>query len=43
MFSTLVTEASSPDHVLRDRGLADIDAELEELSMDARSTPERVG
>src|SRR6476660_1277882 len=28
-------------HVLGNRSLADIDAELEELSMDARSAPER--
>src|SRR4051812_16678882 len=30
------------DHVLGNRSLADIDAELEELSMDARSAPERI-
>src|SRR6478736_4464246 len=29
-------------HVLGNRSLADIDAELEELSMDARSAPERI-
>ena len=34
---------SSRCHVLRNGGLADIDAELEELSMDAGSTPERIG
>src|SRR4051812_46121161 len=35
--------SSSPRHVLGDRGLADIDAELEEFSMDAWSAPERIG
>src|SRR3954465_14118787 len=34
--------SSSPRHVLGDRGLADIDAELEEFSMDAWSAPERM-
>src|SRR3954464_5883405 len=29
-------------HVLGSRSLADIDAELEEFSMDARSAPERI-
>src|SRR5580700_3256937 len=29
-------------HVLGDRGLPDIDAELEELTVDARGAPERV-
>jgi hypothetical protein len=31
--------APSPRHVLRNGGLADIDAELEELSMNAGSAP----
>src|SRR3954447_21972350 len=35
--------SSSPRHVLGDGGLADIDAELEEFSMDAWSAPERIG
>jgi hypothetical protein len=34
---------SSPDHVLGHAGLSDIDAELEELSMDPRRSPQRVG
>src|SRR6476620_4581152 len=34
--------SSSPRHVLGDAGLADIDAELEEFSMDARSAPEGI-
>ena len=33
---------SSP-HVLGDSGLADLDPELQQLAMDARRTPERVG
>src|SRR3954464_9953536 len=35
--------SSWPRHVLGDGGLADIDAELEEFSMDAWSAPERIG
>src|ERR1700747_133157 len=34
---------SSPDHVLGHAGLSDIDAELEELSMDPRRSPRRIG
>src|SRR6201993_335831 len=34
---------SSPDHVLGHAGLSDIDAELEELSMDPRRSPQRIG
>src|ERR1700726_3264076 len=34
---------SSPDHVLGDAGLSDIDAELEQLSMDPRRSPQRIG
>src|SRR6266849_4062451 len=35
---------SSPSHhVLRNGGLADLDAELEQLAVDPRRTPERVG
>src|SRR6476620_8452358 len=33
----------SPRHGLGDRGLADVDAELEELSMNSGSAPERIG
>src|SRR5246127_4885459 len=34
---------SSPDHVLGYAGLSDIDAELEEFSMDPRRSPQRIG
>src|ERR1700740_203395 len=34
---------SSPDHVLGHAGLSDIDAELEELSMDPRRSPQKIG
>src|ERR1700682_2354336 len=34
---------SSPGHVLRRAGLSDIDAELEEFSMDPRRSPQRIG
>src|ERR1700745_1388488 len=34
---------SPPDHVLGHAGLSDIDAELEELSMDPRRSPQRIG
>src|SRR3982075_3652833 len=34
---------SSPDHVLGHAGLSDIDAELEEFSMDPRRSPQRIG
>src|SRR6202045_3135615 len=34
---------SSLDHVFGDAGLSDIDAELEEFSMDARRSPQRIG
>src|SRR4051794_39476150 len=33
--------APPPCHILRDAGLADIDAELEKLSMDSRRAPQR--
>ena len=33
---------AEPDHVLADAGLADVNAELQQLAVDARSTPERV-
>src|SRR6516162_2272030 len=35
--------APSPRHILGDAGLADLDAELEKLSMDSRRFPQRVG
>src|ERR1700730_10910614 len=34
---------SSLDHLFGDAGLSDIDAELEEFSMDSRRSPQRVG
>src|ERR1700761_3781111 len=34
---------SSPDHVLGHAGLSDADAELEQLSMDPRRSPQRIG
>src|SRR5712671_4579939 len=34
---------SSSHHVLRNGGLAHLDAELEQLAVDSRCTPERVG
>src|SRR6202030_4271245 len=34
---------SSLDHVFGDAGLSDIDAELEEFSLDSRRSPQRVG
>jgi len=34
---------SSSHHVLGDRGLADLDTELEQFAMDPGRTPERVG
>src|SRR5467141_660298 len=34
---------SSPGHVLGHAGLSDIDAELEEFSMDPRRSPQRIG
>jgi hypothetical protein len=34
---------SLPDHVLGYTGLSDIDAELEEFSMDPRRSPQRIG
>src|SRR6266513_1727350 len=35
--------APPPGHILGDAGLADIDAELERLTMDSRRSPQRVG
>jgi hypothetical protein len=34
---------SPSDHILSDRGLADLDAQLEQTIMDPRRIPERVG
>src|SRR5207237_3645142 len=34
--------STSLDHVLRDAGLSDLEAELEQLAMDARRTPSRI-
>src|SRR6476619_1603592 len=41
-FPTLTGWPPVPDHVLCHAGLADIDAEFEKFTMDARRTPERV-
>src|SRR4051794_3568625 len=41
-FSALRWWTPVSGHVLGSRSLADIDAELEEFSMDARSAPERI-
>src|SRR3979409_583763 len=40
---TLRWRASSPGHILGHARLADIDAELEQLSVDPRRSPQRVG
>src|ERR1700738_4767752 len=40
---TLGRRVSSPDHVLGHARLSDIDAELEQLSMDPRRSPQRIG
>src|SRR6476660_229998 len=42
-FSSLATGSPSPRHILRNGGLADVDTELEEFSMNAGSAPERIG
>src|SRR5437667_8393890 len=34
--------STSLDHVLRDAGLSDLEAELEQLAMDARRSPQRI-
>src|SRR6202043_3311565 len=36
-------QVSSPDHVFGDAGLADLDAELKQLAMDPRRSPQRIG
>jgi hypothetical protein len=33
---------ASLDHVLRDAGLSDLEAELEQLAMDAKRSPQRI-
>ena len=47
----MVTQESAPsrgrrsaslDHILRDTGLSDLEAELEQLTMDARRSPQRI-
>src|ERR1035437_1826758 len=35
--------ASSPGHILGNAGLSDLDTELEQLSMDPRRSPQRIG
>jgi hypothetical protein len=40
--STLRGTLSVTNHVLRDRGLADLDSELEEFTMNPRCTPEGI-
>src|SRR5271154_966019 len=40
---TLRRRAPLPRHILGDAGLADLDAELEKLTMDSRRSPQRVG
>src|SRR2546430_9823943 len=39
---SLGRRAASLDHVLRHAGLSDLEAELEQLAMDARRTPQRI-
>src|SRR4249920_1806810 len=34
--------SASLDHILRDAGLSDLEAELEQLTMDARRSPQRI-
>src|ERR1700716_1294323 len=34
--------SASLDHILRDAGLSDLKAELEQLAMDARGSPQRI-
>src|SRR4029450_1738484 len=42
MAPSLGRRATSLDHVLRDAGLSDLKAELEQLAMDARRSPKRI-
>src|SRR5258708_5076316 len=39
---SLGRRSTSPDHILRDAGLSDVEAKLEQLAMDARGSPQRV-
>src|SRR6266705_1621658 len=39
---SLGRRAASLDHVLRNAGLRDLEAELEQLTMDARRSPQRI-
>src|SRR5260221_7479155 len=39
---SLGRRSTSLDHVLRDAGLSDLEAELEQLAMDARRSPQRI-
>jgi hypothetical protein len=40
---SLRRRVSSPDHVFGHARLSDVDAELEQLSMDPRRSPQRIG
>src|SRR6202030_1674497 len=42
-FPALGRRVSSLDHVFGDAGLADLDAELKQLAMDPRRSPQRIG
>ena len=42
-FPALRRRAPSPGHILGDAALADLDAELEQLAMDPRRSPQRIG
>src|SRR6267143_4412880 len=42
-FPTLGRRPCTPDHVFGDAGLADLDAELKQLAMDPRRSPQRIG
>jgi hypothetical protein len=39
---SLGRRSTSLDHVLRDSGLSDLEAELEQLAVDARRSPQRI-
>src|SRR5260221_10739545 len=39
---SLGRRSTSLDHILRDAGLSDLEAELEQLAMDARRSPQRI-
>jgi hypothetical protein len=40
---TLRRRGPPPRHILGDAGLADLDAKLEQLTMDSRRSPQRIG